>query len=220
MTDPHRTSSEGHIDSHSVGSKELFWWQELPAVTIDDVLGGINSSRQRKQSIDRRNDLLNALAKIRQALIQFRVANERPDKFGGANLLHLDVVESAMATTDLDGLFDTIFDHPSHRLAVYGSLKPGGSNAAQMSGIKGDWRDGTVHGIVEQPGEYLEFTWDVSAPPVSVMVFASPQLPEHFHRLDEFEGPDYLRTLVPVSIEGAIHVCNIYEGKRRKKTHA
>ena len=79
---------------------------------------------------------------------------------------------------------------------------------------------GTVHGIVEQPGEYLEFTWDASAPQVSVMVFSAPRLSEYFDRLDDFEGSDYLRTLVPVEIDGMIDVCNIYEGKRRKKNHA
>jgi hypothetical protein len=35
-------------------------------------------------------------------------------------------------------------------------------------------------------------------------------------RLDDFEGPDYVRTLVPVEINGVIRVCNIYEGKPRK----
>lgn len=212
--------SEVNADHLFVGSKGLVSFRELPAITIEEVLVCINSSRQRKASDDRREVLLNAMTKFRNALIQYREFNARLDEPRVENEPQLDQLDTETTSTDLEVFFENFFDHPSHRLAVYGTLKPNGSNAAQLAGIEGDWSEGNVHGIVEQPGEYLEFTWDVSAPPVSVMVFSGPRLNEHFDRLDDFEGPDYQRTLVPVDIDGMIHVCNIYEGKRRKKTHA
>ena len=196
------------------------WWRELPPSALEEVLVCINSLRQRKSDTDRLDDLGNTMTKIRNALDQRQQSRAGQEESRIENVSHLAVFESEIASTDPEMFIDAVFDQPSQRLAVYGSLKPGGSNSVQMTGIKGDWRDGTVHGIVEQPGEYLEFTWDVSAPPVSVMVFSALRLSEHFDRLDDFEGPDYQRTLVPVAIEGMIHVCNIYEGKRRKKTHA
>ena len=196
------------------------WWRELPPSALEEVLVCINSSRQRKSDGDRLDDLKNAMTKIRHALDQRQQLRAGHEESRIEHVSYLDVFETEIASTDPEMFFDTVFDKPSRRLAVYGSLKPGGSNAAQLSGIEGHWLKGTVHGIVEQPGEYLEFTWDASAPQVSLMVFSAPRLSEYFDRLDDFEGSDYLRTLVPVEIDGMIDVCNIYEGKRRKKNHA
>jgi gamma-glutamylcyclotransferase (GGCT)/AIG2-like uncharacterized protein YtfP len=196
------------------------WWRELPSSAIEEILACINSSRQRQRDADRRDELDNAKTKIRNAFDQRLQTKVGHDGSHVENESELAVFKAEIASTDAELFFDAVFDQPSHRLAVYGSLKPGGSNAHQLTGIEGDWHIGTVHGFVEQPEEYLEFTWDVSAPLVSVMVFSAPRLSEHFDRLDDFEGPAYQRTLVPVDIDGVIHVCNIYEGKRRKKTHA
>jgi hypothetical protein len=43
-------------------------------------------------------------------------------------------------------------------------------------------------------------------------MLVSPELPEHWKRLDEFEGADYARILVPVEDGGGtlIAVANIY----------
>ncbi len=45
-----------------------------------------------------------------------------------------------------------------------------------------------------------------------VKMLVSPELPEHWKRLDEFEGAEYVRILVPVEDEGSglIGVANIY----------
>lgn len=117
-----------------------------------------------------------------------------------------------MSTNEIEEILDRVFEHPSHRLAVYGTLRPGESNATQLGGIEGEWFDGTVQGVVQQPGEYLQFTWIVGAAPVTVKVFNALTLSRHFRRLDEFEGSDYARILVPVMVEGMIRICNIYAG--------
>ena len=63
---------------------------------------------------------------------------------------------------------------------------------------------GAAHGF---PG--LE--WDPAGDPVPVRVFASPELPAHWERLDAFEGPDYRRIVVPVEgLPGGPRRCNIY----------
>ena len=222
MTDPHHDEVPLEIKSvRRFGrSTHAGRWRELPSFAIEEVLGFVNSSRQRKTSSDRRKDLFDAITKIRDALVQHHELRVSQGESAAEMAQILDEFDTQVASSNLEAFFDNMLDHPSHRLAVYGTLKPGGSNAAQLSGIEGDWLEGTVHGIVEQPGEYLEFTWDTLAPPISVMVFSAPRLSEHFDRLDDFEGPDYLRILVPVEIDGMIEVCNIYEGKRRKKHHA
>ncbi|MEI8018070.1 MAG: gamma-glutamylcyclotransferase [Schlesneria sp.] len=222
MTDPSENQPASEVRTTRLigGSVDSGWWRELPPSALEEVLVSINSSRQRKSGEDRLNVLGNAIAKIRNFLDQRPQSKSGHDESRIANVSDRAWLETAIASTDPEMFFDALFDQPSQRLAVYGSLKPGGSNAAQMTGIQGHWLEGTVHGIVEQPGEYLEFTWDESAPPVSVMVFSAPRLSEHFDRLDDFEGPNYLRTLVPVGIDGRIEICNVYEGKRRKKNHA
>ena len=222
MTDPHNHETALKVKSvrRSDRSTHAGWWRELPSFAIDEVLGVVNSSRQQKTSSDRRKDLFDAITKLRNALVQYHELRVRQGESAVEIEPKLEVFDTQVAAADLEAFFDHMLDHPSHRLAVYGTLKPSGSNSVQLSSIEGEWLEGTVHGIVEQPGEYLEFTWDVSEPAVSVMVLSAPRLSEHFDRLDDFEGPDYLRILVPVEIDGMIEVCNIYEGKRRKKHHA
>jgi gamma-glutamylcyclotransferase (GGCT)/AIG2-like uncharacterized protein YtfP len=92
-----------------------------------------------------------------------------------------------------------------HRLAVYGTLAPGRSNHGQLAGLSGAWSDGTVRGTLHQAGwgageGYPGLTLDPEGPEVAVQVFASPDLPTHWARLDAFEGADYRR--VPVRVTG------------------
>lgn len=91
------------------------------------------------------------------------------------------------------------------RLAVYGTLAPGEVNAEVLADLEGEWLDGTV------TGELLEHGWgarhgfpamryDPEGPPVAVKVFVSNDLPDHWRRLDAFEGPGYARIVVPVAL--------------------
>ena len=82
---------------------------------------------------------------------------------------------------------------PEHRLIVYGSLAPGKSNHGQMAGMVGTWKPGTVHGHFGETGwgsggRYPGLTPDPRGPAVSILVFASVDLPYHWSRLDAFEG--------------------------------
>lgn len=59
--------------------------------------------------------------------------------------------------------------------------------------------------------EWPVFTFDPSAPPVPAWLLCSPALPAAWPRLDEFEGDDYRRILVPVQrADGSWAWANIY----------
>lgn len=104
---------------------------------------------------------------------------------------------------------------PDRELAVYGTLAPGERNHGLLSGLVGTWRSGLVRGRRAMRG-YPVFTWDETAPPVPVALLTSDALPAHWCRIDEFEGDDYRRVLVPVRDEAqrVIAVANLYEAVR------
>ena len=101
------------------------------------------------------------------------------------------------------------------RLAVYGSLQPGGSNHGQLAGLKGDWRRGTVRGWLVDSGwgaavGYPGLRPDPEGPEVAVQVFASPDLASHWARLDAFEGDEYERMPVRVDLGGDVVEAQLY----------
>ena len=101
------------------------------------------------------------------------------------------------------------------RLATYGSLAPGEVNHHQLAGLEGRWLRGTVRGrrVAAGWGVALGFpglVLDESGPAVDVQVFESPDLPEHWARLDEFEGPGYRRVVARVSTPDGDLYAQIY----------
>lgn len=116
----------------------------------------------------------------------------------------------------VDAAADALLDGPSGRLAVYGSLAPGEVNAHVLSPLDGRWEDGFVRGTVHGSGwgadhGFPGLVWKPSGDRVGVRVFVSGELPEHWARLDAFEGPDYERALVPVEgLPEGTRICNVY----------
>lgn len=97
-----------------------------------------------------------------------------------------------------------------HRLAVYGTLAPGGSNHAEVADLGGSWRTASVRGRRAER-TWPVFTWDETAAAVAVQLLESALLPERWPRLDAFEGPDYRRVLVLVRAGDANPlVANLY----------
>jgi gamma-glutamylcyclotransferase (GGCT)/AIG2-like uncharacterized protein YtfP len=101
------------------------------------------------------------------------------------------------------------------RLAVYGSLAPGQVNHHQLAALKGRWLRGTVQGrrvdagwgtTIGFPGLVL----DPSGPAVDVLLFESADFPDHWVRLDEFEGPGYRRVITEVRTPEGTVSANIY----------
>ena len=93
------------------------------------------------------------------------------------------------------------------RLAVYGTLAPGRSNHHELAGLRGSWRPGTVRGRLVPEGwgatlGYPALVLDPTGPVVEVQLFESNDLPAHWPRLDDFEGPGYRRSAVTVATAG------------------
>lgn len=105
-------------------------------------------------------------------------------------------------------------DHPS-RLATYGTLSPGQPNHHQMAGMSGRWFRATVRGHLHASGwgEAIGFPGlvaDPDGPLVPVEVFESDDLPEHWSRLDRFEGEGYVRSLIEIATDSGILTAQIY----------
>lgn len=89
------------------------------------------------------------------------------------------------------------------RLATYGTLAPGRVNNGQLADLKGHWRKGTVRGQLVEAGwgaqlGYPGLVLDPSGQDVEVHVFESSDLPDHWLRLDTFEGAGYRRVVTRV----------------------
>ena len=96
------------------------------------------------------------------------------------------------------------------RLATYGTLAPGRVNHHQLDGLQGRWRPGTVRGWLDEAGwaaplGYPSLVLDAAGPLVDVHLFESPDLPDHWPRLDAFEGADYRRVVTQVrTVDGDV----------------
>ncbi len=117
---------------------------------------------------------------------------------------------------EAERVFDLLFCS-SNILAVYGSLMPGKENHHVMDGIHGNWLAGVVKGYFQDNGwgaglGYPSMVWDPEGEEIPVQVLVSADLPDHWHRLDHFEGEDYHRILIPVYRGDRVRwVANIYE---------
>ena len=90
------------------------------------------------------------------------------------------------------------------RLFVYGTLAPGRPNAHVLASVAGEWEPGTVRGRLLPEGwgaaaGYPAIVLDENASEVEGFLFTSEALPEHWARLDEFEGEGYERVLTSVT---------------------
>jgi gamma-glutamylcyclotransferase (GGCT)/AIG2-like uncharacterized protein YtfP len=90
-----------------------------------------------------------------------------------------------------------------HRLVTYGSLAPGRPNHHHVAELQGRWYPGEVSGRLVEAGwgaslGYPALVLDPDAPAIDAQVLESEDLPEHWSRLDEFEGPGYQRVVTTV----------------------
>jgi gamma-glutamylcyclotransferase (GGCT)/AIG2-like uncharacterized protein YtfP len=106
------------------------------------------------------------------------------------------------------------------RFATYGTLAPGRVNHHQLAGLRGHWRQGTVRGRLVDAGwgaalGYPGLVLDRHGGEIEVHLFESPDLPDHWSRLDAFEGPGYRRVVTQVrTAEGecAAYIYAIHPG--------
>ena len=92
------------------------------------------------------------------------------------------------------------------RLFVYGTLAPGRTNHSVLEPIPGTWETATLKGYLldEGWGATMGFPGIVPSEDgeeIKGYVLSSDRLSEHWTMLDEFEGDDYERIPVLVTIE-------------------
>lgn len=113
----------------------------------------------------------------------------------------------------LELLFAIVFNYPNNRLAVYGTLSPGGLNNNMLSKIISNPHiesSGVVLGYINTKNNLPFFNWDMGKDEIEVFVYESNLLPGEFANLDRFEGKWYTRILVPIKINSKFVVGNIY----------
>lgn len=101
------------------------------------------------------------------------------------------------------------------RLATYGTLAPGRANNHQLADLTGHWRKGIVRGQLVEAGwgaglGYPGLILDPSGRVVEVHIFESVDLPDHWPRLDAFEGDGYRRVVTQARIEDSNLDVSIY----------
>ena len=89
------------------------------------------------------------------------------------------------------------------RLVTYGTLGPGKPNHHQLDGLDGRWLKGHVNGMLVDAGwgaslGYPALALQADGPAIDVEVFESADLPDHWARLDDFEGDGYQRVVTIV----------------------
>lgn len=102
------------------------------------------------------------------------------------------------------------------RLATYGTLAPGRPNHHQLADLSGRWRKGTIRGRLIESGWGAELGYpglilDPAGEAIEVQIFESEDLPDHWARLDAFEGDGYRRavarcTTADGDLEASIYV--------------
>ena len=106
-------------------------------------------------------------------------------------------------------------------LFVYGTLAPGEPNAHIMDSMVGHWHKASVRGkrFINGFGIHKNapgFSPDPKGPIVNGLIFTSTDLPNHWSRIDAFEGPDYQRVEIEATLDsGEIITTFIYRIKRR-----
>jgi gamma-glutamylcyclotransferase (GGCT)/AIG2-like uncharacterized protein YtfP len=130
----------------------------------------------------------------------------------GAGIQTLGSALCAARSSVVEAVLDALLDFPDTRLAAYGTLRPRESNSGMLANVQGTWVEGTIQGTRFVANGFPAFNWRASQEQVPVSVLTSAGLPAEWARLDEFEGIDYCRILVPVRLANRTTlVASMYE---------
>ena len=111
-------------------------------------------------------------------------------------------------------LVNALLDYPDQKLIVYGTLAPEDVNRNILSDLQGSWENCSVHGCIEKINGLSFFVWQPNEPTIDLRLFTSAILPKSWLQLDQFEGSDYRRILVPIVKSDKMVVANIYAAGR------
>ncbi len=118
------------------------------------------------------------------------------------------------SVSDAERQLDSIFA-VSRTLAVYGTLAPGKPNHHVVAPLGGEWNPGIVEGDLLAEGwgaplGYPAFNPRIGGAAIPVQVLTSTALPSAFPELDDFEGHEYRRILIPVFTPGPATARQLY----------
>ena len=102
---------------------------------------------------------------------------------------------------------------PEERLIVYGTLVPGGQYHHLLADVGATWERCTIRGRLGSYRGYPSFKWNPVGESHPAWLVTSPELPQKFRELDDFEGRAYTRRLIPAEIGTRLVIAYIYEGK-------
>lgn len=104
-------------------------------------------------------------------------------------------------------------DNPETRLIVYGSLAPGEANHFLLTGLRGEWYRCHIRGHLGQYRGFKSFRYDPQGQEHQAWLLESDELPRVIPDLDDFEGEEYERIIMPVQVNGRWIMAQVYEGK-------
>jgi hypothetical protein len=104
-------------------------------------------------------------------------------------------------------------DNHETRLIVYGSLAPGGANAFLLAGLVGDWCKCHIRGHLGRYRGFKSFRYDPKGPEHPAWLLESADLPGFIPDLDDFEGEEYERIIIPARLHDRWVMAQVYEGK-------
>ena len=104
--------------------------------------------------------------------------------------------------------------NPETKLIVYGSLAPTGANALMLAGLVGEWRPCRTRGRMGIFRGFKSFRYDPQGPEHPAWLLVSTDLPRIIPELDDFEGEEYHRLIIPARINGRWVMVQVYEGRQ------
>ena len=99
------------------------------------------------------------------------------------------------------------------KLIVYGSLAPGGVNAFMLAGLVGEWHPCRIRGHLGTFRGFKSFRYDPLGPEHAAWLIESADLPRIIPELDDFEGEEYERRIIPARVNGGWVRAQVYAGK-------
>ena len=107
--------------------------------------------------------------------------------------------------------FDTA--PPEENLIVYGSLAPGEANHFLLASLIGEWHRCQIRGHLGHYRGFKSFRYDPEGPEHPAWLLMSPELPRVIADLDDFEGEEYERCVIPARLGDRWVMAQVYAGK-------
>ena len=176
------------------------------ATKVHSQLVDTYKTYQESPSSDTQEPLLEEAAELLY-IVRSNIAHGEKNPYGLRDAEVCGVVKPI-----LDLLIELIFDKPSHKFVVYGTLAPGSPNESKLADMEGSWQECKIRGQKVDHGGLPYFTWDPDADEIDANMLQSEALPDEWSDLDKWEGNSYNRILIPAKVGDHYIVGNTYEG--------